>query len=195
MTITLELTRPKSVTTNDFPSVLSVGTVVETDTNFEESFFIPINLASTDPPSFTVANSTTISGNTQVTTTNNGFQKVQVGDVVTGTGIAASTTVTAKANNNTITLNNNATASGTVTLTFDPPAVTPTLYALKVTHAKAGSVFGLNVALYTYDGSAGGTLGTAANATKTIKLASTDGQPIQVNIDSFLNNLRVPQSP
>jgi hypothetical protein len=195
MAITLELTRPKSVTNNASPSVVSIGTVVETDTAQEESFFIPINLASTDPPSFTVTGSITTSGSNQVTTTGNGFQNVKVGDVVTGTGIAASTTVSAKTNNNTITLNNNATASGTVTLTFDPPAVTPTLYALKVTHAKAGSVFGLNVALYTYDGTSGNTVGTAANASKTISLASTDGQPIQINIDSFLTNLRVPQSP
>ncbi|OKH14867.1 hypothetical protein NIES592_08295 [Fischerella major NIES-592] len=194
MAITLELTRPKSVTTNAANSVLSVGTVVETDTAQEESFFIPIGLASTDPPSFTVANSTTTSGSNQVTTTNNGFSNVKVGDVVTGTGIPASTTVTAKANNNTITLNNNATASGTVTLTFDPPAVTPTLYAVKITHSKAGSVFGLNVALYTYDGSLGGTAGTAANASKTINLASTDGQPVQIDMDSVLTNLRVPQS-
>jgi hypothetical protein len=195
MAITLELTRPKSVTTNANNSVLSVGTVVETDTAQEESFFIPINLASTDPPSFTVVSCTTISGNTSVTTINNGFQGVKVGDVVTGTGIAASSTVTAKANSNTITLNNNATASGTVTLTFDPPAVVPTLYALKVIHTKAGSVFGLNVTLYTYDGSLGGTPGTVVNASKTITLASTDGQPMQINMDSFLSNSRVPQSP
>jgi hypothetical protein len=194
MTITLELTRPKSVATNAQNTALSIGTVVETDTSTEESFFIPVTLASTDPPSFTVANSTTTSGSPTVTTTNNGFQSVQVGDVVTGTGIAASTTVTAKANNNTITLSNNATASGTVTLTFDPPAVTPTMYALKVSHTKAGSVFGLAVTLYTYDGTLGGVVGTAVNATKTIKLTSTDGQPVQINTDSFLNNLRVPPS-
>jgi hypothetical protein len=192
MTITLELTRPKSVTTNAQNTALSIGTVVETDTSTEESFFIPVNLASTDPPSFTVANSTTTSGSNQITTTNNSFQNVQVGDVCTGGGIAASTTVTAKANNNTITLNNNATASGTVTLTFDPPAVTPTMYALKVSHTKAGSVFGLAITLYTYDGSLGGMAGTAVNATKTIKLASTDGSQVQINADSFLNNLRVP---
>ncbi|MBW4478656.1 MAG: hypothetical protein KME54_17790 [Tolypothrix brevis GSE-NOS-MK-07-07A] len=194
MAITLELTRPKSVTTNAQNTVVSIGTIVETDAS-EESFFIPITSASTDPPSFTVANSTTISGNTSVTTTNNGFQNVKIGDVVTGTGIAASSTVTAKVNNNTITLNNNATASGTVTLTFDPPAAIPTLYALKVTHTKAGSVFGINVSLYTYDGTLGGVAGTAANASKTINLVSTDGQPIQINMDSFLTNLRVPQSP
>ena len=194
MTITLELTRPKSVTTNAQNTALSVGAVVEIDTSTEESFFIPINLASTDPPSFTVANSTTTSGSPTVTTTSNGFQNVQVGDVVTGSGIAASTTVTAKANNNTITLNNNATASGTVMLTFDPPAATPTMYALKVTHTKAGSVFGLAVTMYTYDGSLGGTAGTAANASKTIKLSSTDGQLVQINMDLFLSNLRVPPS-
>ena len=194
MAITLGLTRPKSVTVNAQNTPLSVGTAVETDTPTEQSFFIPVTLASTDPPPFTVPNSITTSGSPTVTTTGNGFVGVKVGDVVTGTGIATSTTVTAKTDNNTLTLNNNATASGTVTLTFDPPAVTPTMYALKVTHAKAGSVFGLTLALYTYDGSLGGTVGTAANASKAIKLVTTDGQPIQINTDLFLSNLRVPQS-
>ena len=194
MSITLELTRPKSVTTNAQNTALSVGTVVETDTSTEESFFIPVNLASTDPPSFTVANSVTTSANNQITTTNNGFQGVRVGDVVTGTGIAASTTVTVKTNDNTITLSNNATASGAVTLTFDPPVATPAMYALKVTHTKGGSVFGISVTLYTYDGTLGSVAGTAVNASKIIKLVTTDGQPVQINTDLFLSNLRVPQT-
>jgi len=194
MAINLELVRPKSVTTNAQNTDLSVGTVVEVDTATEESFFIPITLASVDPPSFTVASSVTTNASATVTTTGNGFAKVQVGDAVTGTGIAASTTVSAKTNDNAITLSQNATASGTVTLTFDPPAITPTVYALRVKHSKAGSSFGITVDLMTYDGTLCGTAGTAANATKITSFIPANGQPIQVNIDSFLTNARVPQS-
>ena len=200
MPIILELTRPKSSVTNAQNTSLSVSTakIVETDNATEESFFIPITLTSgsIDPPSFTVASCTTSSSSAIVTTTGNGFSSVRVGDVVTGTGIVTSpaTTVSAKTNNNSITLSQNASAAGTVTLTFDPPAITPTVYALRVRHSKAGTTFGLAIDLMTYDGSLSGTDGTAINATKTTSLIPADGQLVQVNIDSFLTNLRVPQS-
>ena len=198
MPITLELTRPKLSVTNAQNTSLSVSTakIVETDNATEESFFIPITSGSIDPPSFTVESCTTSSSSAIVTTTGNKFSSVRVGDVVTGTGIVASpaTTVSAKTNNNSITLSQNASAAGTVTLTFDPPAITPTVYALRVRHSKAGTTFGLAIDLMTYDGSLSGTDGTAINATKTTSLIPADGQLVQVNIDSFLTNLRVPQS-
>ena len=194
MPVTLELTRPKSSVTNPQNTSLSVGSVVETDNATEESFFIPVTSGSVDPPSFTVLSCTTTTSSAVVTTTGNGFLNVMEGDVVTGTGIAASTTVLTKTNNNSITLSQNATASGTVTLTFDPPAVTPTVYGLRVRHLKAGTSFGLTVDLMIYDGSLGGTAGTANNATKIINLIPADGQLVQIDIDSFLTNLRVPQS-
>jgi hypothetical protein len=194
MPVTLELTRPKSSVTNPQNTSLSVGSVVETDNATEESFFIPVTSGSVDPPSFTVLSCTTTTSSAVVTTTGNEFLNVREGDVVTGTGIAATTTVLTKTNNNSITLSQNATASGTVTLTFDPPAVTPTVYGLRVRHLKAGTSFGLTVDLMIYDGSLRGTAGTANNATKIINLIPADGQLVQINIDSFLTNLRVPQS-
>jgi hypothetical protein len=198
MAITLDLTRPKSTVTNVQPTALSVSTtkIVETDTATEESFFIPVTLGSIDLLSFTVASCTTINANTTVTTTGNGFSTVRAGDVVTGTGIVTSpaTTVSVKTNNNSITLSQNATAAGTVTLTFDPPSITPTIYALRVRHSKAGSAFGLTIDLMTYDGLLSGIDGSPANATKITSLIPADGQLVQVNIDSFLTNLRVPQT-
>jgi hypothetical protein len=198
MAITLELTRPKSATTNAQNTSLSVSTakIIETDSATEESFFIPITSGSIDPPSFAVASCTTTNASATVTTTGNGFSTVRVGDVVTGAGIVTSpaTTVSAKTNNNSITLSQNANASGTATLTFDPPAITPTVYALRIRHSKAGTTFGLAIDLMTYDGSLSGIDGSPANATKTTSLIPADGQLVQVNIDSFLTNLRVPQS-
>lgn len=194
MAINLELTRPKAVTTNTINSALSVGTIQETDTATEESFFIPINLAPINPPQFTVADSTTTSGTNEVTTIDEGFIDVKVGDTVTGSGIQSNTTVAAKANNNSITLDKNTTTTGSKTLTFNPPTVTPTVYALKISHNKAGSSFGLNVTLHTYDGSSEDVEGTVDNANKTINLVSSDGQPVQINMDSILTNLRIPQT-
>ena len=195
MPVTLELTRPKATTTNPQNTDLTVGTVVEVDSASEESQFIPVRIGSIDPSSFTVAGCTTTSGSATVTTTANGFVNVRVGDPVTGTGIAASSTVATKTDNNTITLNNNATASGTnVTLTFDPTAFTPTVYAIRVRYSKSGSVFGLSFDLMTYDGTLGSVTATAANATKTISLLPSDGLPMQINIDQFLTNARIPQS-
>lgn len=195
MAITLELTRPKASVTNAQSTQLSVSTakIVETDSTTEESFFIPIQLGSQDPPSFTVTSCTTTNASATVTTTGNGFLNVKVGDVVTGANIASST-VSVKTNNNSIILNQNANASGTATLTFDPPAIIPTVYALRVRHLKTGSTFGLTVDLMTYDGSLGGIDGSVSNADKITNLIPADGQLIQINIDSFLTNLRVPQT-
>lgn len=71
---------------------------------------------------FTVAACATTSGSTAVTTTTaNGFQNVQIGMSVTGTGIPAGATVAAKGSSTSITLSVNATATGaSVTLTFTP---------------------------------------------------------------------------
>lgn len=197
MAITLELTRPKASVTNAQSTQLSVSTakIVETDSTTEESFFIPI-ISEFNPPSFTVTSCITTNASATVTTTGNGFLNVRVGDVVTGTNIVSSppTTVSAKTNNNSIILNQNANASDTATLTFDPPAITPTVYALRVRHLKAGSTFGLTVDLMTYDGSLGGIDGSVSNADKITNLIPADGQLIQINIDSFLTNLRVPQT-
>lgn len=193
MAITLELSRPKLNTVNNISPTFTVGTVVETDTAQEESFFIPINMGSQDPPSFTVTSSVTTNASNSITTTNNGFENVKVGDLVTGTGIPVSTTVSAKNNSNTITISNNATASGTVTLTFDPPAFVPSIYALKVTHSKSGSLINLSVNLYSYDGSLGGTPGTSANATNNFNLISSSGSSITIDVDAFLAKARIPR--
>lgn len=194
MSIILELTRPKSITVNQTPTVLSVGTITETDTEQEESFFIPINLSPTKPPAFTIYNLITENGSNQITTINNGLEKVRVGDAVIGDSIPLNTSVISKTNNNAITISQNATISGNVSLDFDPPELEPTLYALRISHSKAGSVTQLKVALCVYDGNST-VPGTVVSATKLINLVPTDGQPIQINIDSFLLNLRVPQSP
>lgn len=193
MAVTLELTRPKTTTTNAVNAALAVGTPIEVDDSNEESFFIPVTLSGQDPPSFTVASCTTTSGSATVTTTAS-FADVRVGDPVTGTGIDPGTTVATKSSNTSITLSAPATASGTVTLTFDPASITAaTVYAIKVTHAKNGNAFSLNMTLYTYDGSLGGTAGTAGNATQTIQMVPVTGSA-QIDMDAFLTKLRVPRS-
>lgn len=193
MPVTLELTRPKSVATNTQNTDLSVGTVVEVDTGIEESQYIPVRIGSIDPPAFTVSGCVTTSSSTSVTTTAGGFARVRVGDVITGTGIPASTTVTAKgSDNNSLTLSQAATATGTgLTLTFDPPAFTPTIYAIRIRYSKSGSAFGVALDFMTYDGTLGSTTATASNATKTTTLLASDGQPILIDIDQFLTNARL----
>ena len=74
--------------------------------------------------SFTVANCTNTNGSTTVTTSNNfktagGGVGVYVGQIVTGTGIAAGTTVKSVDSTTQITLSQNATGGSGVTLTFN----------------------------------------------------------------------------
>lgn len=197
MAITLDgMTRQKSVTTNALSASIAVGTVVETDTGSEESFFIPINLGATDPASFTVASVTTTSGSPTITTTGGGFVNVKVGDVLSGTGVAASQTVQSKSvDNNTITMSANATASGTITLTVDPPSGTPAIVALRIQISKSGSSLQMIPTFYTYNGSLGSVVAASpTNATKTIRLVGTQNEPLSIDLDEFLTNYRVPKS-
>lgn len=185
----LALEIPKSVTTNTFNAALTAGTAVEVDTGLEESTFIPIQLGAINPGTFEVANSVTTNGSATVTTANNGFLHVRIGDPVTGTGISGGTTVAAKASNNSITLSANATASGTVTLTFDPPEVTPTVFALKVVYQSSNSSFVVQPTIYVFDGTKAGTV-TESDAIATYPLSTADKRPISIDFATYLTNLR-----
>jgi len=195
MSITLGLVRPKTQTTNAQSTTLSVGSSTDTSTSTEESFFIPVQLSAVTPPTFTIpACTTTSSSETVTTSTANGFAEVYPGDGISGTGIPSGTTVASKTNSTTIVLSQAATASGTATLTDTPPSITPTVYAIRVRHTAAGSVFGLLFDLFVYDGTLEGVAGSATNYARTVSLVPVDGKQYQINIDSFLSNLRVPQS-
>lgn len=193
MAVSLSLSRPKATTTNALSFDLSNGTAVETDTGSEESVFIPFNLASTNPASFTVSSVTTTSGNTTLTTTNAGFANVKPGDVLSGTGIdTGAVVVSVAANGNTLVMDLAATASGSITLTVDPPAGTPTVFGLKIKYSGGGNTLTLTPTLYLYNGSLPpGTAGTAANATEALELKRADGKPIVIDADSFLTRFRV----
>ncbi len=196
MAVSLSLARPKSTTTNSVTFDISLGTPVEVDST-EESIFLPFNLASTNPASFTVSSVTTTNSSATITTTGGGFANVKVGDVLSGTGIDVGATVASKtANNNSITMSAPATASGTITLTVDPPAGTPTVFALKLVYGGTGSnVLSITPTLHLYDGSlAPGTVGTAANSTSNVKLQRIDSKPISIDIDAFLTAFRVARS-
>ncbi|MGL5075105.1 MAG: hypothetical protein ACRDBG_04605 [Waterburya sp.] len=189
MAINLDgLTRDKLAATNNLTVSIAQGTTGEVD-GASESFFTPYNFNSITPPPFVVANCTTTNGNSQVTTSANGFSNVRVGDAVSGTGIAANSEVTAKANDNTITLNNNATAAGTVSLTFTPDAFSPTIFAVEINFDKNGSKLGISPKIHFYDGGNGGDGATTTNSSSVIPLPRTE-----VNLDDFLNKCRVPRT-
>lgn len=196
MAVSISVNRPKLNPTNSYDISLATGSTAEVDSLSEESFYIPIRTGSIDPDSFTVASCTTTNNSTTVTTTSNGFLNVKVGDAVTGTGIAGGTTVSAKASNTSITLSANATASGTVTLTFDPPSLQATLVAVKVKMVKSGDAQKLtpSVTLYVYDGSLGSTAGTDSNATASYTLVPQEGASPVLDVNAFLNKIRVFQT-
>lgn len=204
MALNLDISRPVLTAVNSISPSAAIGTVIETDTAEEESFYIPIVLQNIDPPSFTVSSCTTTNGSTTVTATSGAFntagvhQKgVRPGDVVTGTGIPSDTTVVSVASNgNSLVLSQAATASGTVTLTFDPPNMASVgLYAIKVKHTKSvGSpIVRVDLSLHKYDGTIGGTAPTETNASSVTILQAGTGNT-QIDIDAVLTALRVPRT-
>ena len=203
MPITLDFNRTKSVTTNATSTfVISGGTATEVDTGSEESYFLPFTHASITPPSFNVSNCNITSGSNIITTTTaNGFASVRVGDVITvssGGGTIAANTVTAVTSTTQITISVNATANSTSAnssvITVAPPAITPTTWGIRLTYVKSGSVVTIRPALFLYDGSLGGTAGTAANATTVINLTDAQGNVPSVDLDTFYNTIRVSRS-
>lgn len=193
MSITLDgLTRPKAATAQSLSLDVTEGTTTEYDAvgDGREGFFIPFNINITASP-FDVSNCTVTNGADSITTTNNGFTAVKIGDEVSGTGIPASTTVIAKTDDDTIQISGNATADGLENLTFTPnggSAIDATLFGLGLDLVKNGSKITLKVTSYAYDGSLEGTLGTDSNQTSSVELGQAN-----IDLDSFLTNARVPR--
>lgn len=199
MPITLDFSRPKSVTTNSTNAVINAGTAVEVDTGSEESYFLPFTHASITPSAFNVAGCNLVASNTTITTTTaNGFASVRVGDVVTvnaGGGTIAANTVTAVNSTTSITLSvapsANSSSANSTTLTITPPAITPTTWGIRLTYVKSGSVVSIRPTLFLYDGSLNDATGTAANATAVINLVDAQGNAPSVDLDAFYSNIRV----
>ena len=202
MPITLDFNRPKSTTTNATNATINAGTAVEVDTGLEESYFLPFTHASITPPTFNVSNCNLVATNTTITTTtSNGFASVRVGDVITvssGGGTIAANTVTAINSTTSITVSVAPTVSSTTTnstvITVTPPAIAPTTWGVRLTYVKSGSVVTIRPTLFLYDGSLGGTAGTAANASVSINLVDPQGNVPSVDLDAFYNSIRVSRS-
>lgn len=177
------LTRPKLNTTIAFANQPSLTTtLVEDDT--DKTLTIK-TVETVNPASFTVTGCTTVNTQLTVTTTNNKFVNVKVGDPVSGTGIANGTTVATKTSNTSITLSAAATGSGTVTLTFDPPSVTYVLQTLVLRLSGSNSTLSVTGDVYRYDGTVLNGSETTLNAVQTLPLPS-----VTHNLDSTRNNIR-----
>jgi len=202
MPITLDFSRPKSVTTNSTNAVINAGTAVEVDTSVEESYFLPFTHASITPTAFDVSGCNLIATNTTITTTTaNGFASVRVGDVITvssGGGTVAANTVTAVNSTTSITLSVAPTAGSTsansTVITVTPPAITPTAWGIKLTYVKSGSVVSIRPTFFMYDGSLNGTAGTPANASAIINLVDSQGNTPSIDLDAFYSGIRVSRS-
>lgn len=202
MPITIDFNRPKSVTTNTTNATITPGSAVEVDTGVEESQFIPFTHSSITPNTFTVSGCNLTSGSATITTTTaNGFASVRIGDVVTvssGGGTIAANTVTAINSTTSITISVNATASSTTAnssvLQFAPPAISPTVWGIRLLYIKNGSVLTIRPTLYLYDGNLGGTAGTAANATAAVNLVDAQGVTPSIDLDTFYSTIRVGRS-
>jgi hypothetical protein len=200
----IDLARQKSVTTNALPVVASAATPIEIDTASEDATLIQWRLPSTTPTAFTVVSSAASGSPTLTTAITNGFSNARIGDVVSGTGITGGSTVTAIAlGNQSLTLSASTTAVISAgTITFTPPAITPTLLSIKVNFYKdpinpALAYAGLT--FYSYDGSLLGVFGTDLNATKTIPLVTNTSNgslaQIPLDIEAFYSALRVAKLP
>jgi hypothetical protein len=201
---TVALERNKSVTTNALSVVANAQTPVEIDTAQEDATLIRWKLASIDPAAFTVVSSAASGSTTLTTAIANGFVNIRVGDPVSGTGIAGGTTVTAKAvGDQSLTLSAATTALISAgTITFDPPAITPTLILLKVNFYRDPvnpSLMTAGVTFYAYDGSLLNADGTDLNATRTFPMITSvptgSLSVIPLDMEAYYTAIRVAKAP
>lgn len=181
----LNITRPKADLTVPLTIATVDGTVDESGTNNQSVYFLPVLLEDIDPEDFDVEDCV-LNETTTVTTSGNGFANVKVGDSVAGAGIPGSTTVASKTNDNTIVLSDAATDSDTVTLTFDPPSIDPTLYGIRVQLSVSGNVMSVTTTGYKYSGSLGDQAGDTTNASAS-KILGRD----TIDLDLFLTQARI----
>lgn len=192
MAITLDgLARPKTSPNSTLSLTLKQGTTTEFDAvgDGKEGFFTPYHIDSLAPTAFTVGACSRTTGSPQITTTNNGFANVKVGDPISGAGIPANATVTVKTDANTITISAAATSTTVGVLNFDPIELDPALFGIGVDIVKSGTSVVIKLFAYKYDGTLGVAGANESNASDTIELGS-----FTMDIDTFLSNYRVPRS-
>ena len=205
MPIDLDFSRPKSITTNVTTATITAGTIQEFNAvgvNAEEAQFFPFNHASVTPATFTVSNCNLVASNQTITTTTpNGFASIRLGDVITvssGGGTIAANTVTAINSTTSITLSVapsvSSTSANSTVITVTPPAITPTVWGIRLLYQKSGSVITIRPTLYFYDGSLGSTVGTPSNAVTALNLVDSQGNPPSIDLDAFYNGIRVARS-
>ncbi|HEY9657681.1 MAG TPA: hypothetical protein V6C65_04390 [Allocoleopsis sp.] len=196
MALSATVKLPKLVSTTDYTlSLTAVATSEDTGTKR----WFSARRASINPPSFDVAGTIETTGGTSTVTasTAGGFASVAVGDAVSlapgnaSGAVLSATTVATKVDDSTITLADAATndGSGASTLRFDPPGITPTLYAIEERHTYSGGTIRVEIWKYLYDGTLGATAGTTANATSSEKIGE-----FTIPAGDYLDNLRVVRS-
>lgn len=124
--IRLDTTSGNTINTQNFTTIRSGQEYTKQYCNFTGTLFFSAEAI----PSSTVVSCTTTSGSSTVTASSGAFSAITIGQLVTGTGVPATTFVIARnVAGSQITLGNNsgvavnATASGTVTLTFSGAVV------------------------------------------------------------------------
>lgn len=192
MAITIDATRPKANQDQEIALSLEMGTPVENDT--ADSFFVSVNATGLEIPDFSITDISSVSGSDLLTTTDNGFVDVQIGDTIAAGTNTPAATVIAKTDDNNIQISANATADGTESLTFSPQGggtgLAVSLAGLKISLIQtANKSLKAVVSAHLYDGSLGSTPGTDLNSASELNLNEFD-----IDIDSLFTTARIPRT-
>jgi hypothetical protein len=181
------LARPKLAQTVAVPVSVTVLNPVEADGSDSFTFYIQLD----DIEPATSTESCTASNNSTTLTVTTAPHNIRVGDVVTGTGIAGATSVTV-VSGNTITINNATTAGITEgTLTFNPPTTDAKVMGFQGNFSVSGTTLSLRLRGYTADGT---TVGGPTDPSTVANMGTPSlDSTIRVNLDTFLENARIPR--
>lgn len=189
MAITSDLVRDLSTQTETITVTWVYDTVTENDAN--DTFTQPVCITIT-PPTFNVASANVTTGSDTITGSFDN-DDVRVGDTITGTSIDTGTTVVSKTNTE-IVITPVAIGTATETITVDPGTFNATVFIIEQAIGSSGKNASLGSTIYRFDGTlaSAGKIETPANAVNATTAVA--GQIVQVDIDDFYINARIPRN-
>lgn len=149
-------------------------------------------------PTFDITGDTS-SGTPDLTGPAGTFNNVRGGEVVSGTGIPVGAVVTAVAGDgSSVTLDQNATATGAgIVFTFDPGTISMTVLEKDMNCVLQGQTLRLTETIYQFDGSKTKDTDSDGDDEPSVPADASGTQVLPVftrNLNSFLNNARVPST-
>lgn len=175
--------------------LLSSG-ITHDDVNDTAVEYIQLENVAPVPATFAITTDVTTTLGNAIITGDFSSYDIRPGDGVSGSNIAFGSKVAAVINETTISLDQNSTATGTINdVVITPPTYSPNVFAIAKNFSISGSTLTMRIQVQRSDGLLNNdTDGDGVDNSTYLEYPTYIDQTIQVDLDTFLTNLRVDRS-